>query len=134
MKPVSAVEFYTTKISDSLFLLKIWENLMSIEQMYCNESWKSLSPQLFLKFVYLGFISFLHVSIWTVILMNFLKAYLILEVAFETCIFSVFLLCWEDKSLLILSFFISEYLDQIRDEGGIFSKSPDWKPLLLFKT
>ena len=32
MKPVSVVEIYTTKFSHSLFLLKIKENLMSIEK------------------------------------------------------------------------------------------------------
>ena len=46
MKPVSVVEVYTTKFSYSLSLLKIYENLMSIEKMYYNESRKSLSQQL----------------------------------------------------------------------------------------
>ena len=46
MRPVSVVEVYTTKFSYSLSLLKIYENLMSIEKMYCNESQKSLSQQL----------------------------------------------------------------------------------------
>ena len=38
MKPVSVVKVDLTKFPHSLFfLLKIWENLMSIEKMYCNE-------------------------------------------------------------------------------------------------
>ena len=32
--------------------------------MYWNQSRKLLSPQLFFKFLYLGFILFLHFSIW----------------------------------------------------------------------
>ena len=34
MKHVIVVEVYTTKFFHSLFLLKIYENLMSIEKMY----------------------------------------------------------------------------------------------------
>ena len=38
MKPIGVVEVYTTKISYSLFLLKIWENLMPILKMYFSKS------------------------------------------------------------------------------------------------
>ena len=85
-----------------------------------------------LKFLYLGFILFLHFIIWTVPIVNTVSCeannFLIPGVAFETCIFSVFLLF-----LLIL-----EYLEQVLPlkeikEGGIFSKVPDWTPLVLFK-
>ena len=38
MKPIGVVEAYTTKIFYSLFLLKIWENLMPILKMYFNKS------------------------------------------------------------------------------------------------
>ena len=41
------VEVYTTKFSNSLFLQKLYENLMSIEIIYCNESQKLLSQQHF---------------------------------------------------------------------------------------
>ena len=64
MKHVSVVEVYTTKFSHSLFLLKIEENLMSVEKMYCNGSGKSLTPQLLFEVFYLGFILFLHFSIY----------------------------------------------------------------------
>ena len=46
MKPVSVVEVYTSKFCDSFFLLKVWENVMSVEKIYCNKSRKSLSQQL----------------------------------------------------------------------------------------
>ena len=46
MKPVSLVKVYTTKLSYSLFLLKILGNFMSSEKMSCNESLKSVSQQL----------------------------------------------------------------------------------------
>ena len=48
MSLVSVVEVYTTKFSHCLFLLKIYENLMSIEKMHCNGSQNSLSPQILL--------------------------------------------------------------------------------------
>ena len=63
MKPVSFVEVYGTEFSHSLFLLKISEKLMSVENMYCNESRKVLSQQVFLKFLYFDFILFLHFRI-----------------------------------------------------------------------
>ena len=46
MKPVSVVEVYTTKFSHSLFLLKILENLISVEKIYSSESHNSLSRQI----------------------------------------------------------------------------------------
>ena len=61
---------------------------------------------------------------------------LILEVAFKTCIFLVqFYYFWKDVFYFIRIYFWicrpSSSMD--RDEGGIFSKAPDWKPLFLIK-
>ena len=39
------VKVYITKFSHCLFLLKMQEDLMSVDKMYCNESQKSLSQQ-----------------------------------------------------------------------------------------
>ena len=49
VKPVIVAKVYSTKFSRSLVLLKILENLTSIEKMYRNESRKSLSLQLLFK-------------------------------------------------------------------------------------
>ena len=43
---------------------------MSFENMYCNESRKSLSQQLLFEFLYLGFILFLHFSVSTITIMD----------------------------------------------------------------
>ena len=53
MKPVSVVEIYTLKFCDSLILLKIHENLISTEKLYCNESRKSLNQKRLFK-IYLS--------------------------------------------------------------------------------
>ena len=58
--------------------------------------------------------------------------------AFETCIFSMFLLFWKVKSLLISNLFFSQYIDQIprseeMKEALLEGKTPDWKPLFLLK-
>ena len=59
-------------------------------------------------------------------------------IAFETCIFSMFLLFWKVKSLLISNLFFSQYIDQIppseeMKEVLLEGKTPDWKPLFLLK-
>ena len=65
------------------------------------------------------------------------------KVAFETYIFLLrFCLFWKGKSLYLLNnYFKLICLWKSRpnsfmegDEGGMFSKSPDWKPLFLLKT
>ena len=50
MKPVGVVEVYTTKSSHSLFLQKVLGTFDEFDvclKMYCNESQKSLSQQLY---------------------------------------------------------------------------------------
>ena len=66
MKPVSVVEVYTAKFSNSLFSLKIKESLI-IEKMHCNEYWKSLSQQLLLE-VYLYILFCFHPSVFRLFL------------------------------------------------------------------
>ena len=55
---MSVADVYTTKFSHSLLLLKTYENLVSIEKMYCNESQKSFSQQLLFD----GFETYLFLS------------------------------------------------------------------------
>ena len=88
MKLVSAGEVDTTKFSHSLFLLKIWEDLLSIEN--CNESGKSLSQQLLFE---VSLFRFHFVSALQCLDYCYKEyqvkqtASLSLKLAFETCIF-----------------------------------------------
>ena len=64
-------------------------------------------------------------------------ASLYLKFAFETCIFLVcFSYFWKEKSLLFLNLYIYFWMSRPNssmegDEGGIFSKAPDWKSLKI---
>ena len=109
--------------------------------MYCNESWKSLSQHLFLKFsvsfcfVYFAFIFMLHFCIQILIIMNiqwskqpdYTWSYL-WNLNFVVC-FSYF---WKDKLFLVWNVFRPNSSME-GDERGIFSKAPDWKLLFLLK-
>ena len=92
--------------------------MLSVEKIYCSESRKSLSQQLLFDAILsrFHFASELHHlgCYYNEYPYSEANSILILEVAFEKrIIYSVFLLFWKDKFLLIFGLFISEYLDQV---------------------
>ena len=57
-----AFHFLLYKFSRGLFLLKVKETLMSVENMYFNESQNQCVNNFCLKLRYLGLILFMHFS------------------------------------------------------------------------
>ena len=119
MKPVSLIKVYTTKFSYSLFLLKIKENLMSIEKIFCNESQKSLSQYLFFEVSLFRFQFLPAIKYWDCYYNEYPVKQIVslyLKLPFKPVFFKVLFYFWKDRSLfirLILNLSISENLDQI---------------------
>ena len=97
VKPVSVFECYTTVFSQSLFLLKIWENVMPIAKKYCNQSRKSMSQQLLfevslLMFHFASALQYLEGNCNEYLVEQKMMLYLklILKIAFSYNVFLIF--------------------------------------------
>ena len=129
-----------TKFYNSLFLQKYKKTWCLLKKCIAMNHKTHRVNNFSLQFLLLGFIFFFSNSIFRLLLWQIsskANSLVILEVAFETCIFSVPLSFLEREVFVLFKliyFWIAwpnSYME--RDEGGIFSKVPDWKPLFLLK-
>ena len=122
------------------FYWKFRKTWYLLKKTYCNESQKLSSQQVFFfRFNFVSPLQFLHCYYNEYPVKQTATFYI--KFPLKPTFFSVFCLFWKDKSLYLLNnYFRLNYLWISRpnsfmegDEGGMFSKAPDWKPLFLLK-
>ena len=114
MKPVSVVEVVPPSFIIACYYWKFrktWCLLKKCISMNPENHWVS---NFCLKFLYVGFILLLHFSIFIIMNIQWSKQPHYTWICLWKLHFVVwFCYFWKDEPLLLLNFFISEYLDQI---------------------
>ena len=138
MGPVSFVEVY--KFCHSFFHWKFRKTWCLLKKCIAMNPESHRVNNVCFKFLYFGFILLLHFSIFIIMNIQWSKQ----PHYNQSCLWNLhFLVCscyfWKDIKVFscfkLFSFWISRPNSFVKgDEGGIFSKTPEWKSFLLLTT